>query len=71
MVKKLTEEERIELLKNVNSYKREFEARLSPLDGLRRDKPVTFISVGGGELGDLAVTAAKRLEGGLPRWASV
>jgi phosphoribosylglycinamide formyltransferase 2 len=65
MVKKLTEEERIKLLKNVNSYRREFEDRLSPLDGLRRDKPVTFISVGGGELGDLAVTAAKRIYGGL------
>ncbi|MEM3366202.1 MAG: ATP-grasp domain-containing protein [Candidatus Methanomethyliaceae archaeon] len=66
MVKKLTEEERIELLNNIKSYRREFESKLSPLDGLKRDKPVTFISVGGGELGDLAITAAKRQYGGLP-----
>lgn len=66
MVKRLDEEGRKELLRNIKSYRRDFEAKLSPLDGLVRDKPVTFISVGGGELGDLAVTAAKRHYGGLP-----
>ena len=65
MLKKLTEEERIELLNHIKSYRKEFESKLSPLDGLKREKPVTFISIGGGELGDLAVTAAKRHYGGL------
>lgn len=64
MVKRLTEEERVELLGNVDTYRREFEGRLQPLDVLSGERTATFISVGGGELGDLAVTAAKRHYGG-------
>ncbi|MGC8935848.1 MAG: ATP-grasp domain-containing protein [Candidatus Methanomethylicaceae archaeon] len=66
MVKKLSEREREELLKNIEGFRKEFEGRLAPLGGLRRERPITFISVGGGELGDLAVTAARRVYGGLP-----
>jgi len=64
MVFKMTEKERRDLLDNIGSYKKEFEKRLSPLDPLDPEKPAVFISVGGGELGDLAVTAAKRQYGG-------
>lgn len=64
MVYKMTVEERADLLDNIGSYKKEFEGRLSPLDPLDPERPAVFISVGGGELGDLAVTAAKRNYGG-------
>ncbi|MEM0285957.1 MAG: ATP-grasp domain-containing protein [Candidatus Methanomethyliaceae archaeon] len=65
MVKKLTIEERYEILKNVNSYREEYEKKLQPIEKLRTDKPAIFISIGGGELGDLAITAAKRHFGGI------
>lgn len=57
-------EGRTELLGRVSSIKKEFEGRLSPLGRLEQGHPAIFVSVGGGELGDLAVTAAKRWYGG-------
>ena len=57
-------EKRLEFLREAESFKREFERTLQPLEMLDPSNPVTFVSVGGGELGDLAVTAAKRLLGG-------
>ncbi|MGQ9781371.1 MAG: ATP-grasp domain-containing protein [Nitrososphaeria archaeon] len=57
-------EERLETLKEAEEYRREFERNLHPCSELDPRKPFTFISVGGGELGDLAVTAAKRQLGG-------
>jgi len=56
--------QKIELLNSAENYKKEFESRLYPLCELNPSEPVTFISVGGGELGDLAITAAKRQLGG-------
>ncbi len=64
MVFSMTEEERTRLIKNIASMKKEFEAKLAPLETLDPRKPAIFISIGGGELGDLAVTAGKRLYGG-------
>jgi phosphoribosylglycinamide formyltransferase 2 len=58
-------EKRLKILKEAEEYKKEFESKLSPLEKLDIKNPITFISVGGGELGDLAVTAAKRLLGGV------
>jgi phosphoribosylglycinamide formyltransferase 2 len=63
---KMDEEERNKLIDSVISHKREFEGILSPLESLNPDKPAVFISVGGGELGDLAITSAKRFYGGIP-----
>src|SRR5512137_1489310 len=64
MVFRMSEDERIRLIKDIGSMKKEFEGRMAPVERLDPRKPVTFISVGGGELGDLAVTAGKRLYGG-------
>ncbi|MGQ9478948.1 MAG: ATP-grasp domain-containing protein [Thermoproteota archaeon] len=61
---RMSVDERLRLIENVPSYRKEVEARLTPLEYLRPDKPAVFISVGGGELGDLAMTAAKRYFGG-------
>jgi len=58
-------EERLKTLKEAEEYRHEFEANLCPTLELDRNRPFTFISVGGGELGDLAVTAAKRQLGGI------
>ncbi len=58
-------ERKLDLLKAAEEYKTRFEAGLSPIQELDPEKPVTFISVGGGELGDLVVTAAKRQLGGV------
>jgi phosphoribosylglycinamide formyltransferase 2 len=54
----------MELLNEAEDFKKEFESRLSPIESLDPTNPVTFISIGGGELGDLVITAAKRLLGG-------
>lgn len=64
MVFSMSEDERRRLIGEIPSIKKELEGRMVPLDGLDPKKPATFISVGGGELGDLAVTAGKRLYGG-------
>jgi phosphoribosylglycinamide formyltransferase 2 len=64
MVFSLSEEERVRLIKDIPSMKKEYEGKMAPMERLTPRKPVTFISVGGGELGDLAVTAGKRLYGG-------
>lgn len=61
---RMSPEERIRLMEQVPSYKRDVEKGLSPIRFLEPGKPAVFISVGGGELGDLAVTAAKRYFGG-------
>ncbi len=57
-------EQRLELLKAAEEYKKLYEPTLNPLEELRGEEPITFISVGGGELGDLVVTASKRQLGG-------
>ncbi len=46
------------------AHARELDAGLEPLDLLRPDDPFVYVSVGGGELGDLVLTAAKRSLGG-------
>ncbi|KYH38893.1 MAG: phosphoribosylglycinamide formyltransferase 2 [Candidatus Hecatellales archaeon B24] len=57
-------EERLRLLSEAEAFKREFERKLTPIECLSPRSPAVFISVGGGELGDLALTAAGRLLGG-------
>jgi len=61
---RMSPEERIRLMEQVPSYRSSIERRLSPIESLEPSRPAVFISVGGGELGDLAVTAAKRYFGG-------
>ena len=63
---RMSEEDRTKLISNVESFKKEYESKLAPLQGLKPQKPAVFISVGGGELGDLAVSAAKDCFGGSP-----
>ncbi|HID19235.1 TPA: ATP-grasp domain-containing protein [Candidatus Bathyarchaeota archaeon] len=58
-------EERLNLLGEAEVFKREFEQKLTPIECLSPRSPTIFISVGGGELGDLALTAARRLLGGI------
>ncbi len=58
-------EERLMVLTEAERFKREFEKKLEPTLGLNPQKPFKFISVGGGELGDLAITASKRQLGGV------
>jgi phosphoribosylglycinamide formyltransferase 2 len=65
MVLKLVKEKRFELIQEINSLRREIESSLQPLDRLDVRKPVTFLSIGGGELGDLTITAAKKYFGGI------
>lgn len=62
---RMSREERFELIDTIPSLRREWEGRLAPLEALNPRRPATFISVGGGELGDLAVTAVKRNYGGI------
>ncbi len=57
-------EEKQRILDLAQGFKGELEARLSPLEKLNPEEPATFISVGGGELGDLAVTSSKTRLGG-------
>jgi len=58
-------ESRLKLIDEAHSFKREYEERLKPLVELNPRKPFTYISIGGGELGDLVLTAAKRVFGGV------
>ncbi len=55
---------RSRLLEEAAEFRKEYEARLEPLEMLCPEEPLVYISVGGGELGDLVVTAAKRELGG-------
>jgi len=55
---------RARILEEAAEFRKEYEAGLKPLELLRPDEPFTYISVGGGELGDLVITAAKRELGG-------
>ncbi len=57
-------DEKLEILEIASTYGKEVEKKLSPLETLDPARPVTFFSVGGGELGDLAVTAPKIRLGG-------
>jgi len=57
-------EERLRLLAEAESFRKTFESRLTPLEELNPASPAIFVSVGGGELGDLALTAARRIFGG-------
>ena len=58
-------EARLKFLEEAKAFKAEFERRLTPIEHLSPRNPAVFVSVGGGELGDLALTAAKRMFGGL------
>ena len=60
----MDEEKRSDLIDRVNAMRKEVESKLFPIESLDPRKPAVFLSVGGGELGDLAVTAAKRHFGG-------
>jgi phosphoribosylglycinamide formyltransferase 2 len=64
MVFKMSEKERVRLIKEIDSLRKEIEGRLVPLERISPGTPATFVSVGGGELGDLAITAAGRHFGG-------
>lgn len=55
---------RIEILERAHSFKKEYEERLRPLEELRAERPFIYVSIGGGELGDLVLTAARRVLGG-------
>ncbi|MGB9733779.1 MAG: ATP-grasp domain-containing protein [Conexivisphaera sp.] len=57
-------EPRRSMVDEATSYARELEPRLEPLDHLDPGDPFIYVSVGGGELGDLVLTAAKRSLGG-------
>ncbi len=57
-------EKRIEILEEAHSFKKEYEERLRMLEELKAERPFVYISVGGGELGDLVLTAARRILGG-------
>ncbi|MEM1619606.1 MAG: ATP-grasp domain-containing protein [Fervidicoccaceae archaeon] len=57
-------EKRLRLLEEAEAFGRELEERLEPLEELRPTDPFVFISLGGGELGDLMVTAARTILGG-------
>ena len=57
-------EDRLKILEEAHSFKKEHEKRLAPLDQLDPRRPFVYISIGGGELGDLVLTAAKRILGG-------
>lgn len=58
-------EHRLKILDEASSFRREFEGRLEPLAELSPSKPFIYIAIGGGELGDLVLTAAKRILGGV------
>ena len=58
-------DEKLKILEIASAYGKEVEKKLSPLEALDPAKPVTFFSVGGGELGDLAITAPKVRLGGV------
>ncbi len=60
-----TLESRIRILDEASSFRREHEKKLEPIDKLDSRKPFVYISVGGGELGDLVLIAAKRILGGI------
>ncbi len=60
-----TIEERKEFLNAAESYKKTWESKLRPTDALDPNDPAVFISCGGGEIGDLAITAAPRQLGGM------
>jgi len=57
-------EYRLKILEEAHYFKKEFEEKAQPLNELNPRKPFIYISVGGGELGDLVLTAAKRILGG-------
>ncbi len=57
-------ERRMRLLDEAEQYRKDYESRLNPLEELNSKKPFIYISIGGGELGDLVLTAAKRVLGG-------
>ncbi len=62
---RMTQQERFELIETIPSLRKEWEGKMAPLEVLNPRRPATFISVGGGELGDLAITAVKRNYGGI------
>lgn len=57
--------DRERLLEEAHEFGEKLDSSTSPTEHLDPRNPVTFISVGGGELGDLVVTAAKRIIGGV------
>lgn len=62
-------EHRLKVLDEALEFKKEYEDKLSPIESLNIEKPFVYVSLGGGELGDLVLTAAKRILGG--RWGGV
>jgi phosphoribosylglycinamide formyltransferase 2 len=57
-------EPRKSVIDDAISYARDLESRLEPLDHVDPGNPFVYVSVGGGELGDLVLTAARRSLGG-------
>lgn len=51
------------------SHAGDLEKRLGPLERLEPSRPLVFVSIGGGELGDLVLSTARTLLGG--RWGGV
>lgn len=62
-------EAKLKILEEAEAFKKDYESSLTPLDKLDLNEPFIYISLGGGELGDLVVTAAKRILGG--RWGGI
>lgn len=58
-------EEREKIIEEAAQFKKEYESILEPIDELNPKRPFVYISIGGGELGDLVLTAAKRELGGI------
>ena len=57
--------EREKIIEEAAQFKKEYESILEPIDELNPKRPFVYTSIGGGELGDLVLTAAKRELGGI------
>ncbi|MGC9069021.1 MAG: ATP-grasp domain-containing protein [Thermoprotei archaeon] len=57
-------EDRFELLEKAYVFRKEYEKNLKPQKEFAVERPFIYVSIGGGELGDLVITAAKRIFGG-------
>lgn len=58
-------ESRLEILEEAASFREKYESGLEPLTELNPRNLFIYMAIGGGELGDLALTAAKRILGGV------
>ncbi len=59
-------ESREEILEEAMRYSGESEEKMEPLERMEPSKPFVYVSLGGGELGDLVLSAARRILGGMP-----